>query len=94
MYAQKMQIELMLREAEQALEELDKLGKDAVIYKGVGQLLIKSKKGTVKEDLVDKKETLTLRLKTLEKQEERIQKRFQELQEQIKASLGKKEGAG
>lgn len=85
--AQKSQIELTLRETERALEELEKLSDDAVIYRSIGELLIKTDKNTVKNDLSEKKETYTLRLKTLEKQEERIQARYKQLQEQLRQAL-------
>ena len=43
--AQKQQLELQLNEVEQALTELEKLDETAIIYKSIGALLIKSKKG-------------------------------------------------
>ena len=85
---QKMQVEALLRDAENALEELEKVDENSLIYKNVGELLIKASKETVKEDLAEKKETYDLRLKTLERQDERAQKRYQQLQEQLREALG------
>jgi prefoldin beta subunit len=85
---QKMQVEAMLHDAENALEELDKVDDDALIYKNVGELMIKAGKGAVKEELAEKKETYGLRQKTLERQEERGQKRYQQLQQQLQEALG------
>jgi prefoldin beta subunit len=85
---QKMQVEALLRDAENALEELEKVDENSLIYKNVGELMIKASKETVKEDLAEKKETYDLRLKTLERQEERAQKRYQQLQEQLREALG------
>lgn len=85
---QKMQVEALLRDAEHALEELEKVDEAAVIYKNVGELMIKSSKETVKEELTERRETYDLRLKTLERQEERAQKRYQQLQEQLREALG------
>jgi prefoldin beta subunit len=85
---QKMQVEALLRDAESALEELEKLDENSVIYKNVGELMIKADKEAVKEDLSEKKETYDLRLKTLERQEERVQKRYQQLQQQLREALG------
>jgi prefoldin beta subunit len=85
---QRMQVEALLRDAENALEELEKVDENSLIYKNVGELLIKASKETVKEDLAEKKETYDLRLKTLERQEERAQKRYQQLQEQLREALG------
>lgn len=85
---QKMQVEALLRDAENALEELEKLDENPVIYRGVGELMIKVGKGDVTEDLSEKKETYDLRLKTLERQEERVQKKYQQLQQQLREALG------
>jgi prefoldin beta subunit len=85
---QKMQVEALLRDAEHALEELEKVDENAVIYKNVGELMIKAGKETVKEELTERRETYDLRLKTLERQEERAQKRYQQLQEQLREALG------
>jgi prefoldin beta subunit len=91
---QKSQITMMLKEMDGALEELEKVGDDSVIYRNVGEILIKSDKASVHSDLVEKKETFDLRLKTIDRQDERIQKRFQQLQEQVKQALGGAQGMG
>ncbi len=88
---QKAQVTSALNETEMALEELSKLGDDVVIYKNVGQLLIKGERDSVATELTEKKDTMELRVRTLEKQGERIQKRFQQLQEQLRSAIG---GAG
>ena len=85
---QKMQVEALLRDAENALEELGKVEENALIYKNIGELMIKASKDEVKEDLAEKKETYGLRQKTLERQEERGQKRYQQLQQQLQEALG------
>jgi prefoldin beta subunit len=85
---QKMQVEALLRDAENALEELEKVDENASIYKNIGELMIKASKDEVKEDLAEKKETYGLRQKTLERQEERGQKRYQQLQQQLQEALG------
>jgi len=85
---QKMQVEALQRDAENALEELEKLDKKSVIYRGVGELMIKADMEAVKEDLSERKETYDLRLKTLERQEERVQKKYQQLQQQLREALG------
>ena len=86
--AQKNQVEISLKETELALEELDKLEPDAVVYRAIGDLLIKTERDKTKESLREKKDTLDLRLQTLARQEERAQKRFQQLQEQLKQAMG------
>lgn len=86
--AQKNQIDINLKETELAIEELEKLDADAVVYRAIGDLLIKTERDKTKESLIEKKDTLSMRVQTLARQEERIQKRFQQLQEQLKQAIG------
>jgi prefoldin beta subunit len=91
---QKSQVEMVLRETDRALEELKKTGDDAVVYQAAGELLIKSKKDDILKELEEKKDSLDVRLKSLSRQEERIQARFTQLQDQLKAALGKGPASG
>ena len=52
---QKGQIEGLIRETEAALKELEKSPDDAVIYKSVGELLFKSEKPKLQEELEGEK---------------------------------------
>ena len=85
---QRLQVEAMLRDTESALEELEKLDDDALIYKSVGEILVRTSREKAKAELLERKETFDLRLKTLERQEERMQKRFQQIEQQIREALG------
>lgn len=85
---QKNQIEVLIRETEAALKELEKSSDDAVVYKGVGELLFRADRSKLMEELKERKDMMDLRLKTMAKQEERIQGRFTQLQEQLKLTLG------
>lgn len=85
---QRSQLELALNEANQTLVELEKLDEKAVIFKTVGTILVRSNKDEVKVELTEKKETNEVRLKSLERQEERVQTRFQQLQQQLQKALG------
>ena len=85
---QKTQIEGLIRETEAALKELEMSPDDAVIYKSVGELLFRADKAKLTEELKERKDMMDIRLKTMVKQEERIQGRFTQLQEQLKQSLG------
>ena len=86
--AQKNQIEINLKETELALGELEKLDDNAVVYRAIGDLLIKTEREKTTNALIEKKDTLSLRTETITRQEERIQKRFQQLQEQLKQAIG------
>lgn len=85
---QKGQMKNLLNETEAALTELEKMPEDGVVYKNVGEILIKSDVPSTKESLVEKKETLALRTTAIERQEERINERFKQLEEQLKQSMG------
>ncbi len=93
--SQQQQVELLFRETERALEELGKLQEDAVVYKSVGTILVRSDKGAVQKELTEQKETLDLRVKTLERQGERAVQRMREMREKIDEALkGKKPSEG
>lgn len=85
---QKNQVELTLKETDLALEELEKLDEDAVVYRAIGDLMIKTGRDKTRDSLKEKKDTLDLRMQTLARQEERAQTRFQQLQEQLKQAVG------
>jgi prefoldin beta subunit len=84
---QKQQLELGLTETEQALNELEKLTKQAVIYKSVGSLLVKSKKTKVTKELKEQKELLNMRISVLGKQEERLRTQLKDLQTKLQQDL-------
>lgn len=84
---QKQQLELELTEVEQALEEMAKLGDDAVIYKSIGSLLVKSEKQKVTLELGERKELLSTRTGVLGKQEERLRSQVKELQTKLQQDL-------
>jgi prefoldin beta subunit len=85
---QKSQMETLQKESELALEELEKLPDDAVIYRTVGDLQIRSEKQETFSKLKEKIETLSLRIQSISRQEERISKRFTQLQEQLQQAMG------
>ena len=84
---QRLQMELQLKEVTRALEELQRLGEDAEVYKSVGNLLVRSEKGSVEAELKDRKETLELRISTLKRQEEKVTSRLKELQAKIQDAI-------
>jgi prefoldin beta subunit len=85
--AQKQQVELELTEIEQALSELQKVAEDAVIYKAIGSLLVKTDKAKVTADLNERKELLNMRASVLGKQEERLRSQMKELQAKLQQDL-------
>ena len=84
---QKQQLELELIEIDQALSELEKASDDAVIYKSVGSLLVRSEKSKVTSDLKERKELTNMRITVLGRQEERLRSQIKELQEKLQKDL-------
>jgi len=85
--AQKQQLEIELLEIDRALSELEKVSDDAVIYKSVGSLLVRSEKEKVTNDLKERKELANMRISVLGRQEERLRSQIKELQERLQRDL-------
>ena len=85
---QKVQYEAKLREIDVTLEELKNAKEDATIFKSIGTLLVEADdKGAIAKELEEHKETLSIRLEGLKKQEKSLQDKFQELQKTISSAL-------
>jgi len=84
---QKQQVEIELTEIEQALSELQKMSDDAVIYKAIGSLLVKSEKAKTVADLNERKELFNTRAAVLGKQEERLRSQVKDLQTKLQQDL-------
>jgi prefoldin beta subunit len=85
--AQKQQVEIELTEIEQALGELQKMVEDAIVYKAIGTLLVKSEKTKIITDLNERKELLNTRTTVLAKQEERLRTQLKDLQAKLQQDL-------
>ena len=87
--SQRMQLEAKLREVEGTLEELNKLSGETPIYKSIGMLLVRQDdRETLKKELEEHKETLTVRVKSLQKQEKALSGRYEDLATKIQSALG------
>jgi len=81
------QYELELREVQRALEELEKLSPETPIYKSVGALLFSAERDKTISELQDRKDTLELHIKTLERQESLARKQVEELRQKVSQML-------
>jgi len=81
---QKQQFQSQSVEIESALKELETT-KEA--YKIVGNIMVAAKKEDLKKDLESKKETINLRIKTMEKQENQIREKAKKLQEEVSKKI-------
>jgi prefoldin beta subunit len=85
---QRSQIDLKLRETVHTLEELKQLAEDATVYRPIGNLLVKAKTRKEVEDLLtEEKETLEVRLKSAERQENGLRERYSTMQRDLTAAL-------
>ena len=78
---QKQSFQMQLMENDNALEELDKVKKDA--YKIIGTIMVSSDKEELKKELKEQKEILDLRLKNLDKQENNFKDKAEEIQKEV-----------
>ncbi|MCJ7562426.1 MAG: prefoldin subunit beta [Thermoplasmata archaeon] len=85
---QKIQLEAQAKELDRTVQELERASEDAAVFKNVGTLLVQNKdrNGLVTE-LKEQKETVEVRVKTLERQDKHLRERHQTLQQQITQAL-------
>ena len=84
---QKQAFHMELSETATALAEVGKA--DDEIFRIVGQLMIKSDKKKVIEDLENKKKLLELRVETMDKQEKNLNEQAEGLREEIMSAMKK-----
>ncbi|MCK5611658.1 prefoldin subunit beta [Candidatus Pacearchaeota archaeon] len=82
---QKQAFHMELSETATALAEVDKA--DDEIFRIVGQLMIKSNKAKVMEDLENKKKLLELRVETMDRQEKNLNEQAESLREEIMGAM-------
>ena len=78
---QKQAFQIELTETNSAIEELEKSGDE--VFKIIGQLMIKSEKSKIKEELLNKQKILELKIKSFEKQENSLTEQLEKLQEEV-----------
>ncbi|MCI4371179.1 MAG: prefoldin subunit beta [Thermoplasmata archaeon] len=87
--SQRVQLEAKLREIEGTLEELNKISGETPIYKSIGMLLVRQDdREALKKELEEHKETLTIRVKSLQKQEKSLNARYEDLATKIQTARG------
>jgi prefoldin beta subunit len=72
---QKQQIQYQINILDNTIKELEKT-KEKKVYKGIGNVFIMSDKDEVLKETKDLKDTLDLRMKTVQKQEDTILKKI------------------
>jgi len=89
---QKTQLDLLIKETEEAIKEVEESRDDASLFKAVGSVLVKVEKEKLLKELQEKKETYEIRVKTLERQEEKLKERITELQKKLQSMLSPQAG--
>ena len=92
--AQKQQLEFDKLETEKALEELQKVNDDDMVFKHAGTILIKSNKKDLIEELDEKKELAKTKASLLTKQEERLKITLKEGEAKIQEMIKNQSVAG
>lgn len=85
--AQKQQVDVESSETEQALGELQKMTDDAVIYKAMGTILVKTERTKMVTELTERKDLLGTRVTVLGKQEERLRNQLKDIETQLRQDL-------
>jgi prefoldin beta subunit len=91
---QKQSAETSLRDSETALKALDDIEGEVTMYREVGELLVETDYDEAHETLDEKVDSLGVRVQTLEKQEERVRDKFEELQQELQQMLQGGAGGG
>ncbi len=94
---QRLQLELRLREIGHTLDELKTVPEEATVYRPIGSLMVRAKSRKEVEDLLgEEKETLEVRQKAAERQENHLKERYttmqQDLTQQLQAAGVRPEG--
>jgi prefoldin beta subunit len=85
--AQRVNIETELYKVDEALATLQVSADNVQVFKRCGDIYFTSNKKTLLKEMLDRRELLDLKLKTITNQENRIRVRFTQLQEQLKKLL-------
>jgi len=81
---QRQQFQVQQTEIETALIEINNT---TTAYKLIGNIMVLTDKEKLKNDLEEKKEMLNIRINTIEKQEEKLRSKFEELQQDVMKDL-------
>ena len=84
---QKQAFQMELSETQSALKEIKSSGEE--VFKIIGQLMIKTEKSKMQQELSNKEKLLTLRIKTIEKQDTSLTEQLEKIREEILKTMKK-----
>ena len=82
--AQKQQFQAQGLEVENALSQMEDSSK---VFQIIGNIMVVTSKSKLKKELNEKKEIIDLRLKTIDKQEDKLRAKATELQKEVMKEL-------
>lgn len=85
---QKQTFQLELSEIENAIEELGKSGEE--VYKIAGNIMVKGSKDKILKAMIEKKDLLLLRIKSVGNQEKSLQENSESLREKVLSKIQQK----
>ena len=84
---QRIQIDNSMREAELAIEELEKTPEDTLVYKSIGGIMVKSERNRLLDEKKSLKKTLEMRSKTIIQKIERTKTSIETMQKSLQNDL-------
>ena len=85
--SQKLQLESTLKETELAIEELEKVDPEEVVYKSIGGIMVKSNKDKLLSEKKNQRTNVEMRVKTLKQKEDRTRSQIETLKNNIQGEL-------
>lgn len=80
-------LENQRRETDLAIEELEKVGPDTVVYKSIGGIMVKSERDKLLDEKKSLKVSNEMRLKTVKQKEERSSQTLDTMRKSLQADL-------
>ncbi len=78
---QKQAFQMELSETQSALKEIESAGEE--VFKIIGQLMVKTNKSKMNQELLEKEKILDLRIKSIEKQEKYLTEQLGKIRDEI-----------
>jgi len=82
---QKQSFQMETNETKTALEEIEKTKED--VFRVLGQIMVKAEKKDLKKELEEKKDLLTLKVKSIEKQELGMREEIERLRNDVVSKI-------
>ncbi len=85
---QRQRIEMEMAESDKALQVLNEIADETKVYRSVGAVLVEKPRDKVIKELEERKEFLEMRVKVLQRQEDKTKEKLTSLQETLQKELG------